>query len=360
MQPYFNVTHSYEYVYNTAHLTTDGFSYWRNRGFMQRDFTEEFTDEFIRGWKNVVNFAPDRPMRSIAYLSEVPKDEDEWNGYLSCVSNQSNAGLGYVYQTSRLSGIPNGFTVSRDSLMTLTPEMTDCLVLTSLKHADDDMTAKIRQLYDSGVSLIAVSDVSGLDDIFGVRKCPKKHNIYKLSDSDGNHERIFPNEAEFMYQPEDAEILLSASGDEDESPVLMRKDRTLIINANIDKLGCQTYGIRAPNYYAANISKLLGSSLGAAMKLLTAPVCESDCCGITLLKDKKGRALLLAIDYSDYDLADKDRRWESTISFNIEGITGIETLYGDKPIILRENGGVKKISISLHQQECALFMLNGI
>ncbi len=67
-----------------------------------------------------------------------------------------------------------------------------------------------------------------------------------------------------------------------------------------------------------------------------------------------------AIDYSDYDLADKDRRWEYEILFNIDGITGIETLYGDRPIILRENGVVKGINISLHQQECALFMLNGI
>ncbi|MCR5263804.1 MAG: hypothetical protein K6D94_08025, partial [Clostridiales bacterium] len=345
MQPYFNVTHSYEYVYNTAYLTEDGFGYWRDRGFMQRDFTAEFVDAFVRGWKNVLKHEPDRPLRSIAYLSEIPTGEDRWNKELSCVSNQSNSGVSYVYETARLSGLPNGFTVSYGSLQTLAPEMTDCLVITSMSYAPAHVIAKIRELYASGVSLIAVGDVAGLEDIFGVSDDSRTGMIYRLTAPDGSHERIFPNEAEFRYRSEEAETLLSASGDDGEHPVLLKKDRALLINADIDKLGCQTYGVRAPNYYAANISRFLRESLAGAMSVITRPVAVSDGCGITLLKDRNGETLLLAVDYSDYDLADKDRTWESNITFNIGGITGAEAVYGEKPIVLSDGEEVRGISV---------------
>ena len=358
MKPYFNVTHSYEYVYNTAHLTADGFRYWDRRGFMQRDFTGEFADAFVRGWKNVLRHAPDRPLRCAAYLSEIPDGEDRWGraGTESCVLNRSESGLCWVFETSRLCGLPNGFAVTYGTLMRLTPDMTDCVVLPSLKDAPWEAIEKIRGLHEAGVALIAVSDVDGLEDLFGVRKERRAAEIFRLVSPDGVSERIFPNTAEFLYQPEGGETVLTAEGTEgDGYPAVIRTEKTLLINASVEELGKQSYGIRGANFHPANISALLRGTVSAELREIVSPVAAADGCGITLFRDKNGDALLLAVDYSDYDAPDIVR--ESSVTFRFDGIRDAEPLYGEKPILLRKDGSVRAVVLRLRRQECALVRL---
>lgn len=358
MKPYFNVTHSYEYVYNTAHLTPNGFRYWDKRGFMQRDFTQEFADAFVRGWKNVLQHEPDCPLRCAAYLSEIPDDEDRWNVTAagSCISNRSDEGLSYIFDTSRLCGLPNGFPAVYDSLMNLTSEMTDCVVLPSLKHAPAEAVEKLRELHAAGVALIAVSDVDRLEDLFGVKKECADVGIMRLTAPDGSEEGIYPVTARFLYRPDGGTPVLWAE-DENRSryPAVIRSSRTLLINASADELGRQSYGIRGENYYAANISKLLRKTVSEQMLDIVSAIAVSDGCGITLLKDKNGDTLLLAVDYSDYD--DPDGIREYTVTFRFEGIREVEALYGNKPILLRKDGSVRSLVLKLQQQECALMKL---
>ena len=358
MRPDFNVTHSYEYVYNTAYLTEDGFRYWDERGFMQRDFTEEFADAFVRGWKNVRLHEPAAPLRCAAYLSEIPDGEDRWNVTPagSYVSNRSNVGISYIFETSRLSGLPNGFPVTYGSLALLTPETTDLIVLPSLEGAPAEALEKLRELYDAGVALIAVGTVTGLEDLFGVSEDRREAEILRLAAENGEREGIFPSRAEFLYAPDGGKTVLWAEGgDGKRYPALIRTERTLLLNASADTLGRQSYGMRNEIYYPANISTLLREKVSEAMRGLVTPVASSDGCGVTLLRDRNGDTLLLAVDYSDYDEPESVR--EYTVTFDLGKIRDVEPLYGEKPVLLRKDGRIQAAVLRLRQQECALAKL---
>ena len=360
MQPYFNVSHSYEYAFNTSYLTTDGFAYWNTYGFMQRDFTTAFTEEFIKGWKNVNNHKPVKPLKATAFLSEVSIDEDfvKVEGDSYWFSNRSNAGLSYMFETSRLSGLPNGFTVSYKSILNLTSDMTDCIVLPSTSYAPKEVIDHIRKLYNEGVSLYAIGNVKGLEDIFEVEDCVSKAEIYKLRSAKGTEETIYPDHAEFLYKPLTSEsvVLWAESFDGHTFPAIIKGERTCLINASIDQLGRRSY----ENHHlftATNISPLVRALTVQTLTALSKPVAKSDGAGLTLFEDEHGNTLMLVIDYSDYDLADTERTWNSTVMFNELKVNEIEVLYGNKPSVLKKNGEVKGVFFELHQQECALYKL---
>ncbi len=360
MQPYFNVTHSYEYAFNTSYLTAEGFSYWNTYGFMQRDFTEEFTDAFIKGWKNVRNHKPVRPLKSTAFLSEVSLAEDKviTNGNEFWFSNRSNVGLSYMFETSRFSGLPNGFTVSYKSILNLTSEMTDCIVLPSTSFAPDNVITHIRKLYNEGVSLYAIGDVKGFEDIFRVEERKTTAEIFKLRTASGTTENIYPDHAEFLYVPENNNsVALWAEGlDGEDYPAIIKGERTCLVNASIDQLGHRTYE-NHPLFAATNISPLVRAMTVQSLTEISTPVAKSDGAGLTLFEDEHGNTLMLVIDYSDYDLADTERTWESTVKFNNIKVTDIEPLYGKKPALLKKDGIVQGVFFKLHQQECALYKL---
>lgn len=217
---------------------------------------------------------------------------------------------------------------------------------------------KIRNLYEQGIALVAVGDVTGLEDLFGVVSAVQEVTILKLINRN-EEERIFPDTAEFLYQPASsiADVVLWAEDKEKKRyPAVICGKRTCLINASVDELGHRSYG-NHPNFAAANISKLMRSMLCDTMRHISTPIVSSDYAGITILKDVNGDTLLLAIDYSDYDLAEEKRTWQSEICFHTDEFTNIETLYGEKPIRLISDGILKGISLKLHQQECALFKL---
>lgn len=363
MPGYFNVTHAYEYVYNTAHLTKDGFKFWENRGFMQRDFTPEFVDAFIRGWKHVLSHEPAAPLRSTAYISEMPAEENliQPDGDTLIVTNRSDTGIAFVYETARTGGLPNGFTLRWEMLDALSPEMTDCIVLPSLKNAPEAAIERLRALYKQGISLIAVSHVDGLEDLFGVRPHSRDAVICRLKTPDGQCENAFPESTCFLYEATDAEVLLTGETAEGEAhPVLMAHDRTLILNAPVSDLNRQTFpkaGLHKS--YQPSLSVLLRQTLTQRMRRLSNPVALSDHGGLTLFRDRQGHTLLLAIDYSPYELNGVHRQYESVISFNDVAVKSISCIYGPQPSVLRdENGDVRGLYLKLHQQECALLQLS--
>ncbi len=360
MPTYFNVTHAYEFVYNTAHLTKDGFRFWEKRGFMQRDFMPEFVDAFIRGWKHVLSHEPVSVPRSTAYLSEIPSCEDEVkvDGDSLNSMNRSDSGIAYMYETARTHGLPNGFTFRWDMLDRLTADMTDCIVLPSLIDVPDGALDALRKLHRQGVSLISVGRVDGLEDLFGVRYAPAESVICRLSTPDGKQEFIFPDEAHFLYESDDAEVILHAHDEDGSSyPVLLRKDRTLLLNAPAPELGHRTFP-KLTQSYAPSISCLLREVTACEMHRLSRPAAVSDNCGITLFKDQNGNLMLLAIDYSPYENDGIHKEYQSVIRFNDLDVQRVQSVYGPAPSALRnESGKIDGLWLTLHQQECALIRL---
>ena len=358
MPPYFNITHAYEYVYNTAYLNENGFDYWRSYGFMQRDFVWEFVDEFVRGWKHVPRHEPARPLRSTAYLSEIPRKETVYAPapYMT-TSNRSEVGLAYLYETARLGGLPNGFTLNYAALETLTAAQTDCIVLPSLTEAPESAIAHLRKLYKEGVSLIAVGDVGGLEDLFGVRCIDETYKIGGLADANGRNELIFPDDAHFTYAPTDAEIVLSAVTENGKTiPVVVRKGRTLLVTAPMDQLGHASFASDCL-VYAQNISRLFREVMTEQLHALSAPTAVSDNCGITLLEDEHGNTLLLAVDYSDYDAKDLSSGKLSRISLHLDDVVGVGVIHGEKAAVCQNDGIVREIGVTLRGHECALLRL---
>lgn len=361
MPTYFNVTHAYEFVYNTAHLTQNGFEFWKKRGFMHPDFPEEFEDAFVRGWKHVLHHEPKETMRGTAYLSEIPACEDEvkQDGDSLNSMNRSDAGIAYFYETARTHGLPNGFTFRWDMLGSLTPEMTDCVVLPSLENAPEGAIEALTKLYEAGVSLIAVSRIDGLEEIFGVRYAPAKERICRLCTPDGKEEAIFPDDAQFFYEPAGASVLLEAeTPDGSRRPVLLKKGRALLLNAPAPELGHRIFP-KLTQSYAPSVSELLRKTAAREMLALSRPTALSDGCGITLFRDEHGHTLLLAIDYSPYGQDGTHREYESTIMLNDPDVKEVSPIYGPAPSALRDgNGRVKGLWLKLRQQECALIKLS--
>jgi len=358
MPPYFNITLSYEYVYNTAHLTPEGFRFWTKRGFMQRDFSPAFVDTFVRGWKNVTRHEPVRPLRAAAYLSEIPGDEDimKFTESDQSISNRSNMGLTYLFETARLGGLPCGFAVTYDTLLNLTPDMTDCVVLPSLKDAPAAVISHLRKLHESGVALAAVSRVDGLEDIFGVEYAPQTVEIDCLA-SDDTEEPICPDTANLFYIPTDAKTVLWAVGTDGKSyPAILRNGNALLLNAPTDELG-RAKNRFWPIYNAPNISALLREVLTAQLQTLAQPTAQADNCGITLLEDQNGDTLLLAVNYSNYELASPERLFPAEVRIHLDSFAGAEPLHGEQPTLLLENGTLRGVCLQLHHQECALLRL---
>lgn len=302
---YYQMTHSREFVWNTPGFTKDGFVYWDDYGFMKRSFDWKEIDFYSRSWKSINRHKPARPFRGAAFITDYcPEDErftdDIFPGrpWLNAF-NISEENHGYFYERLRESGIPGGFALKWDALDALTAEDTDCLVLPTTANAPAGAIEKIRALYAAGVSLFAVSDITGLEDLFGVKP---NHTIRKVTTLRlGNDtENVYPYDCEFRYESDGAEVLMDTA---DGTPILMRHGRTALFNTSVSTAGRDMFEEKV-EYTRENISYLLRRAANALWKDLTAPVVTADSAGLTHFADEHGNEMLFVVDYAPYDQKD--------------------------------------------------------
>ncbi len=187
-EPYMTATQVYEYLYNTPVLRENGrFSYWQDACLM---FYSLYVKEpgakmkhFLRAWGDYLENRPLAPKRSIAYLTEFETADNrrECHVHRDSLYNICQSGEAYVHECSAEAGLSAGFAIDYASIEKLCPEMIDVLVIPSLRLADSKVKDKIRALYASGVSLIAVGEISGLEDLFGVKKDYKKQRVTHIT-----------------------------------------------------------------------------------------------------------------------------------------------------------------------------------
>ncbi len=352
---YFNSTHAFEYVFNTPHRTKDGYRYWSSYGFHRRDHEPEMADRLTRDWKTVIDNKPCRPLRTMAMITEYFDEEDFFSaenltlhGY-TVFSNVSEEGHGYVFDCVRESGLNSPFAIKSETLSSLNENECDVLVIPTLKYASKETVSEIRRLYECGVSLIAVSDVCGLEDIFGVRENNRKERITELCTAKGN-ELIFPNEAEFKYDADGAQTVMAS---ENGTPVLLRNKGTLLINAPVSKLGYECFEGREGKT-KNNVSELLRRTLKEEMIKLSSPLILGENVGITLFESEKGNTQLLAIDYSAYDNRNITER-EAVVRINFP----IKEALSDRSFVsVRDkNGNITEIRFKILAHEAVMFRL---
>lgn len=348
---YFQLTHAMESVYNTPYFDRTGFHYWERRGFMKRDFDEAEMETFIKGWKQVVDHEPVRPLRSMAFLAEYTVKDDrydpayEWNYH-----NVSEQNQGYLYECARQSGIPGGFALAFEALNDLSAEDTDLLILPSLYYASQQQRDKIRKLHEQGVSLFAVGDVTGLEDLFGV--CigdGERRHISHLSYGE-KEEYITPYQAELRYVSTQAEAVLTA---DDGVPVLLQHGNTALLNGPISEIGRDTFMERDMSA-RESVSRLLRMACTEQIRRLSSPIAQADGAGITLFRDEKGRLNLLVIDYSPHDQTVLHTR-KNQVEVRFQQDYADATCVSGKEIIrLCEDGRLQGLMVTLAPQDYAL------
>ena len=358
-EPYMTVTQIYEYLYNTPILRENGkFSYWQDGCLMFYPLymkePEARMKQFLQAWGKYLENRPLSPKRSIAYLYEFDTADNRWETDVEryALYNICQSGEAYIHSCAAEAGLPAGFTVDYSSIEHLNADMTDVLVIPSLRLASDDIKKKIRELHTSGVALIATGDVSGLEDIFGVKK---NYNVQHVTDvmTDNQREHVFPYDAEFFYAPDSAKTLLQTNGG---APVLMKTGTAVLLNCSVDQVGVDNYKVLC--YYGRpNISKLLKETVSNVLCELCRPYAKADRrCGTTTFITENGDTDILLVDYSRYDdLSDK----ETYVEIFNRNVRDIECISNPDINIGKYFDGncLKEFNVTMRHHEALLFKL---
>ena len=121
----------------------------------------------------------------------------------------------FVTLSSRLCGLPNGFTIRSEEICRLKPEEVSTLVLPPMDCFTDEEKAAIRKLFDAGVNLFCAEVADGLEDLFGVKK-RAPHLVEEI----GNEKTNSKNDPVLWEPEEGVEVLLR---DKENVPLLTLK-----------------------------------------------------------------------------------------------------------------------------------------
>lgn len=354
MPEYFNTTHAFEFVYNTPHKTADGYRYWDTYGFHRPDFPVRFWDRLVKDWKTAVDRKPAKPTRTMAMITEYFDSEDIYDGQIinfhghTNIYNTSEDSHGYIYECVREAGLNAPFALKFDTVCDLSESECDVLVLPTLKYADKDVTEKIRSLYEKGVSLFAVSDVDGLEDIFGVKKNPCRKMIDTLVCKCGQTEGIYPNEADFKYEADGAEVIIASL---DGTPVLMRKNNAVLLNAAANTLGHECF-LGAAGKGRKNVSVLLRKVMKDVLRDISSPEVIGENVGVTCFEDENGAKHILCIDYTEYTNDMKDKKLAVVkLNGNIKEISSEREFSALKDA----DGNIRQLRFEINVHESVMF-----
>ncbi len=348
---YQNSTHAFEFVFNTPYRLPDGYHYWNTYGFHRSDYTDDFMNKLILDWRYVAENKPKKPLRTTAYLAEYTDKEDVFEVFAvsddhgGCyLNNPTELGHGLVYECSRESGVPAGFALKYDALDSLSAGECDVLVLPNLAYADTETVRKIRELYEAGVNLIAVSRIDGLEDIFGVK--PDRRNV-KINrvDYDGESEFVRENDAELFYTSAGAgTVMTSGEGDS----LVLATERTLLLNTSVVNLGCEDAPTMNPSPSLHIVGRLVRRMLRDCMRRISAPLVLGENVGTTLFETKGGKTELLVIDYTPFDNREQTVR-QAVVKLNLPWVKEVRC---DRDIFVgKENGFVKELRFDILPHE---------
>lgn len=339
--PYQNSTHAFEFVFNTPYRLSDGYHYWNTYGFHRSDCTDAFMNRLVLDWRYVAENKPKKPLRTTAFLAEYTDREDQFTVFAindnegGCyINNRTELGHGVLYECSREAGIPAGFALKYDALLTLSADECDVLILPNLAYADRAVIQKIRELYEGGVNLIAVSQIDGLEDIFGVQPDRRDTTINRV-DYNGEREFVRENDAVLYYTAVGAGALMTSDrGD----ALALATERTLLLNTSIVNLGCEDAPTMNPSNALHTVGRLVRQMLCDALRQLSHPLVLGENVGTTLFETEDGRRELLVIDYTPFDNREPHAH-QAVVKLNMPDVTAVRS---DKDLFIGTEGGMVK------------------
>lgn len=349
VENYQTSTHSFEFVFNTPQRIRGGYRYWDTYGFHRPDYSNEASNMLAKDWKNVLDFKPAKPLKTIGFVAEYTSKEDIFDVEIDTLAsvagmkNRSEGSHGFLYDCSREAGLNAGFVMKFETLQELQVSECDILFLPTLTDAGADVISEIRRLYQEGVSLVAVSDITGLEDIFGVKPMRRTVAVDTL-EYQGAEENVYPMETDFYYEAVDAEVLVTANGE----PVVLRRDNAVLVNAPIMDIGYECYeGFAGKS--KKNVSPLMKESLIQILRELASPDVLGENVGVTLFETEKGEMVLMAIDYTPFDNREHGKR-TAVVSVNMDGLKDVA---GDREIlrVWDQDGDLREIRFDILPHE---------
>lgn len=338
--PYQNLTMGFEYAVNTAHKTRNGFKYWSTYGFHRGVERAEYINEFVKGWHEILEHKPKKPLRSICYIVDYEGDTDV-STEAARFFNQSESGQTIVYECAREAGIPAGFGIKPEDLDTITADDCDLLVIPSLKYASNEQIENIKKLYDQGVNLIAFSDITGLEDIFGVKKSPISQKVTTLY-ANGTKENVYNTDACFEYAPVNAETVMTVNNG---IPAILITSRTMLINTSLLCLGCSEPRKIIETKGAFIVSELTRHVITDTVRKLSSPTVLGENVGVTLYEDENGDTILFAVDYTPFDNMPHSEH-EAIVRIELDHVLSAESSCVDVKCA-RINGYVREIRFDI-------------
>ncbi len=363
--PYQNVTQINEYLYNAVYYKNGRFTYWNDNRFASFPYFDtaphEKFYEIMYSLGAYLKNKPNSPIRAMTYLFK-PSDKDVRCSFMKrkdsfvakMLYNVSSAAMYYIHDVACTNGIPNGF--ATDTALDLSADITDVLVLPSTAGLSSSELEKIRELNMSGVALIATSDVTGLEDLFGVKKLDKTATVSKLYAGE-DVEIITAAKAHFNYASVGANVLITT--DTPGCDVLFTNGRCALINVSLSEVGAENF-TRLPSSGArANISKIIRGVCTRVIKEFSRPVATaSENCGINVIKTENGDTLVHLVDYTPYNPSPEKKSVSVFFSEEIK-CSSIEYLGNYKAKInpLYENGALRGFETEIRVRESMLFKL---
>lgn len=346
-----------EYAYGAVWHNKDGFDYWRDYGFHTRTWDQTEFETLINTWKTVRDHKPVRPLRSTAYIYSEECCRQHKTLFPE-ILNTAEEDVAFAWEMARINGNAGGFVALLSSLDKLSASDIDCLVLPPLTGAAKSELSEIRCLHSEGVALIGFEDVSGLEDLFGVKPLPEavavknikinttlKDNplsvLGKLSETSSHPDCIA------KYSVDGASVLL-----EGEAPVLFQYNNTAMFN--IPPTLVNRSDISLTGMGSESISQLINSSMSLITKELGDPAVSSDEGRILAFEDSAGDIVIIV--FSDF-WPDKGRSINPKITFNLRGLTADNITCDYDYSIVNITDNQATVKLSLDEDEIATFVV---
>ncbi|MBQ6473869.1 MAG: hypothetical protein IJJ33_17915 [Victivallales bacterium] len=291
------------FAYASGHLTADGFRYWTRQGFQAGRFTRQWYEALLEIWPTVLEHPADRPLRSAAFVYS----EDSWRAHkehivegdlIIDVRNTATEDVPFLYEASRRAGVCAGFQLKDSELDKLTADQVDTLVLPPLKGMSSKALKRIRALHGQGVNLVASEDVTGLEDLFGVRDTGVMHSITEVRPvgdfCSGMKEFCDDERCRGRYEADGAKVLLTA-----EIPVLTlkRNARAFAAFFNVPPQMVKSCRLHTRvGYGKNNISPLMEKAAGAIMRRFSDTGIEISDGELLACRTKDGAVLVSVIN----------------------------------------------------------------
>ncbi|MBE6406317.1 MAG: hypothetical protein E7040_09885 [Lentisphaerae bacterium] len=221
----------YEFCYGSAHYADDGFHYWENCGFQACRFFLKWYETLLRSWRVVKDNRPVKPVCKMAFVSSkaslrAARETQFHINYpmyrIVDVRNTASEDVPYIAKSCRMQGLSAGFQIFEENVQKLTSDDVSVVVLPPLKGMAEATLKHLRKLHAEGVSLIGCEDVTGMEDIFGVKDSGCRKNVTWIYGTEnfmaGQKEFCDDERCTGRWAADGAEVLLSA-----EIPVLTIK-----------------------------------------------------------------------------------------------------------------------------------------